>query len=214
MATTVPATSSTTTTIVPSTSTDKSMPQEQQFQPSDFSFLTQLLNILSKTEAGGVDNQELASMAGNLKNSFKKCQMILDHLPGADLSPDEQERVLAEELQILERKRAQLAEYLSWQVFDHNVDAATTEPSELTTGDTGAGGDTTGTPLDATSSTVDIPSEIQVKLEDTEGASLSSTASPSVDMLSPPSQGVPLPSQLRTEISSDLADVSMKDSPM
>lgn len=81
------------------------MPQEQQFQPSDFSFLTQLLNILSKTEAGGVDNQELASMAGNLKNSFKKCQMILDHLPGADLSPDEQERVLAEELQILERKR-------------------------------------------------------------------------------------------------------------
>ncbi|KAG0038931.1 MCM DNA helicase complex subunit [Podila clonocystis] len=127
-------------------------------------------------------------MAGNLKNSFKKCQMILDHLPGADLSPDEQERVLSEELQILERKKAQLAEYLSWQVFDHKVDAVTTEPIELTTGDTGAEGDTTGTPMDAPSSTVDTPSEIQVKLEDTEGPSLSSTASPSVDMLSPLSQ--------------------------
>ncbi|KAG0083622.1 hypothetical protein BGZ93_001700 [Podila epicladia] len=214
MATTVPAASSTTSTIVPTTATDKSMTQELQFQPSDFSFLTQLLNILNKTEAGGVDNQELASMAGNLKNSFKKCQMILDHLPGADLSPDEQERVLAEELQILERKKAQLAEYLSWQVFDHKVDAATTESSELTTTDIGAGGSTAGTPLDTTLSTADTPSEIQVKLEDTEGASLSSTASPSMDMLSPPSQGGPLPSQLRTEISSELADVSMKDSPM
>ncbi|KAF9198544.1 MCM DNA helicase complex subunit, partial [Podila verticillata] len=54
---------------------------------------------------------------------------------------------------------------------------------------------------------------IQVKLEDTEGSStsLSSTASPSVDMSSPP-QGALAPSQLRSEISSDLADISMKDS--
>ncbi|KAG0318235.1 MCM DNA helicase complex subunit, partial [Podila horticola] len=210
MATTAPAASSITSMTAPSTSTDKSMPQEQQFQPSDFSFLTQLLNILNKTEAGGVDNQELASMAGNLKNSFKKCQMILDHLPGADLSPDEQERVLAEELQILERKKAQLAEYLSWQVFDHKVDAAITEPSELTTGVIGAREDTAGTPLDAPSNTVDTPSEIQVKLEDTDIASQSPTAAPSVDMQSPPSQGVPLPSQLRSEISSDLADADRK----
>lgn len=105
MSATIPVASSTATTIMPSTSTDKPMTQEQHFQPSDFSFLAQLLGLLSRTEAGGIDNHELASMAGNLKNSFKKCQTILDHLPGADLSPDEQERVLAEELQILERKK-------------------------------------------------------------------------------------------------------------
>ncbi|KAF9361260.1 MCM DNA helicase complex subunit [Mortierella sp. AD094] len=46
--------------------------------------------------------------------------MILDHLPGADLSPDEQERILAEESQVLKRKKAQLATYLSWQVFQHD----------------------------------------------------------------------------------------------
>ncbi|KAF9381257.1 hypothetical protein CPC16_009945 [Podila verticillata] len=254
MSATIPMASSTATTIIPSTSTDKPVTQEQHFQPSDFSFLAQLLGLLSRTEAGGIDNQELASMAGNLKNSFKKCQTILDHLPGADLSPDEQERVLAEELQILERKKAQLAEYLSWQVFDHTVpDTTTTEPSEITSGDTA-----TGTPLDApldiTFETADealieaaneaaseaanetadeianeavseaanetaneIANEtadgIQVKLEDTEGSStsLSSTASPSVDMSSPP-QGALAPSQLRSEISSDLADISMKDS--
>ncbi|KAF9966257.1 MCM DNA helicase complex subunit [Mortierella alpina] len=89
------------------------------FQPSDFSFLSQLLHIVQKIESGE-DAQEIATLATNLKNSFIKCQTILDHLPGADLSPDEQAKVLAEEMQDLERKKAQLAEYLSWQVFQHD----------------------------------------------------------------------------------------------
>ncbi|KAF8984665.1 hypothetical protein BGZ52_012352 [Haplosporangium bisporale] len=225
MSATIPMASSTATTIIPSTSTDKPVTQEQHFQPSDFSFLAQLLGLLSRTEAGGIDNQELASMAGNLKNSFKKCQTILDHLPGADLSPDEQEL----------------------------PDPTPTEPSEITSGDT-ATGTPLDAPLDITFETADealieaaneaaseaanetadeianeavseaanetaneIANEtadgIQVKLEDTEGSStsLSSTASPSVDMSSPP-QGALAPSQLRSEISSDLADISMKDS--
>ncbi|KAF9930967.1 hypothetical protein BGZ67_005560 [Mortierella alpina] len=88
------------------------------FQPSDFSFLSQLLHIVQKIESGE-DAQEIATLATNLKNSFIKCQTILDHLPGADLSPDEQAKVLAEEMQVLERKKAQLAKYLSWQVFQH-----------------------------------------------------------------------------------------------
>jgi hypothetical protein len=77
---------------------------DQTFQPSDFSFLSQLLHILQKFEAGE-DAQEIATLASNLKTSFKKCQMILDHLPGADLSPDEQARLLAEERATLEKKR-------------------------------------------------------------------------------------------------------------
>jgi len=78
--------------------------QEQTFQPSDFSFLSQLLHIIQRVEFGE-DAQEIAALASNLKTSFKKCQMILDHLPGADLSPDEQDRILAEELEVLERKK-------------------------------------------------------------------------------------------------------------
>ncbi|KAG0365375.1 hypothetical protein BC939DRAFT_38728 [Gamsiella multidivaricata] len=93
---------------------------EQTFQPSDFSFLSQLLHILQKVETGE-DPQEIATLASNLKTSFKKCQTILDHLPGADLSPDEQSRILAEEMQVLEKKRTQLASYLSWQVFQHDA---------------------------------------------------------------------------------------------
>ncbi|KAF9564990.1 hypothetical protein EC968_004289 [Mortierella alpina] len=89
------------------------------FQPSDFSFLSQLLHIVQKIESGE-DAQEIATLATNLKNSFIKCQTILDHLPGADLSPDEQAKVLAEEMQVLDRKKAQLTEYLSWQVFQHD----------------------------------------------------------------------------------------------
>ena len=77
---------------------------EQTFQPSDFSFLSQLLHILQKVESGG-EAQEIATLASNLKTSFKKCQRILDGLPGADLSPDEQARVLTEELQVLEKKK-------------------------------------------------------------------------------------------------------------
>ncbi|KAF9915689.1 hypothetical protein BX616_005617 [Lobosporangium transversale] len=92
---------------------------EQRFQPSDFSFLSQVLTILQKIEAGE-DAQEIGRLSSNLKTSFKKCQNILDHLPGADLSPDEQEKILAEEMKILERKKAQLKTYLSWQVFQHD----------------------------------------------------------------------------------------------
>jgi hypothetical protein len=77
---------------------------ELTFQPSDFSFLSQLLHILQKVETGD-DPQEIATLAANLKASFKKCQTILDHLPGADLSPDEQARILEEELKVLEKKK-------------------------------------------------------------------------------------------------------------
>ncbi|KAG0052553.1 MCM DNA helicase complex subunit [Gryganskiella cystojenkinii] len=99
--------------------------QEQNFQPSDFSFLPQLLHILQKVESGE-DAQEIATLASNLKTSFKRCQMILDHLPGADLSPDEQNRVLEEEMKVLEKKKSQLSTYLSWQIFNHPVEEENT----------------------------------------------------------------------------------------
>ncbi|KAF9357158.1 hypothetical protein BGX34_009523 [Mortierella sp. NVP85] len=113
---------------------------ELTFQPSDFSFLSQLLHILQKVETGD-DPQEIATLAANLKASFKKCQTILDHLPGADLSPDEQARILEEELKVLEKKKAQLSNYLSWQVFQcdsptemvkHEQDSDTLLPQPLT----------------------------------------------------------------------------------
>ncbi|KAF9140708.1 hypothetical protein BG015_001544, partial [Linnemannia schmuckeri] len=44
---------------------------DQTFQPTDFSFLSQLLHILQKFEAGE-DAQEIATLASNLKTSFKK----------------------------------------------------------------------------------------------------------------------------------------------
>ena len=89
-------------------STADAQDAEQTFQPSDFSFLSRLLVILQKVESGE-DAQEVATLAANLKASFKKCQMILDHLPGADLSPDEQSKILAEEMQVLEKKKYGIA---------------------------------------------------------------------------------------------------------
>ncbi|OAQ28107.1 hypothetical protein K457DRAFT_126930 [Linnemannia elongata AG-77] len=106
---------------------------DQTFQPSDFSFLSQLLHILQKFEAGE-DAQEIATLASNLKTSFKKCQMILDHLPGADLSADEQGRLLAEEQATLEKKRSQLKKYLEGQVCATPPPTTKQEEEEPSTG--------------------------------------------------------------------------------
>ncbi|KAF9324785.1 MCM DNA helicase complex subunit [Linnemannia elongata] len=106
---------------------------DQTFQPSDFSFLSQLLHILQKFEAGE-DAQEIATLASNLKTSFKKCQMILDHLPGADLSADEQGRLLAEEQATLEKKRSQLKKYLEGQVCATPPPTTKQEEEESSTG--------------------------------------------------------------------------------
>ena len=109
---------STLTTTVTSATAGETGGTEQTFQPSDFSFLSQLLHILQKVEAGE-DPQEIATLASNLKTSFKKCQTILDHLPGADLSPNEQADILAEEMQVLEKKKYVLLDfYHDWTLLE------------------------------------------------------------------------------------------------
>ncbi|KAF9954271.1 hypothetical protein BGZ65_004148 [Modicella reniformis] len=109
----------TTLTSTTTVSGDAQHETELTFQPSDFSFLSQLLHILQKVETGE-DAQEIATLAANLKTSFKRCQTILDLLPGADLSPDEQTRILEEEVKVLEKKKAQLSQYLAWQIFQND----------------------------------------------------------------------------------------------
>ncbi|KAG0232679.1 hypothetical protein BGW41_001769 [Actinomortierella wolfii] len=138
------------------------------FQPSDFSFLNQVLHILEKVESGD-DPHEIATLAGNLKSSFQKCQMILDHLPGADISPDEQERILEEKTAILARKKAQLQEYLSWSIFQHTLPTA--DPARATT---------TATP----GAVIDTP---EVKIEDESGPLHHSTMAMSTSSFEPPS---------------------------
>ncbi|KAI1309327.1 hypothetical protein EDD11_004110 [Mortierella claussenii] len=167
---------------------------EQSFQPSDFSFLSQLLHIIQKIEAGE-DAQEIATLSSNLKTSFKKCQMILDHLPGADLSPDEQERILAEETQILKRKKAQLATYLSWKVFQHDS-AETLIKKEVNNHDTPA--------LHPSLSTTESK---QIKSEHLEATPSLATDSSLLSDLSQESHST----QSSTGLTFALADVKMED---
>ncbi|KAG0255526.1 hypothetical protein DFQ27_006212 [Actinomortierella ambigua] len=188
------------------------------FQPSDFSFLNQVLRILEKVETGD-DPQEIATMAGNLKSSFQKCQMILDHLPGADISPDEQARILAEETAVLGRKKAQLQSYLSWGVFHHALPSTDSAPESDAV-------------LPQVETAVDTP---DVKIEGLSGelphhltATMSSSSfePPSLDysnttlstdgMLSQISEALPTSSQLKAEdketgLTQRAADVKLED---
>ncbi|KAF8924926.1 hypothetical protein EDD21DRAFT_392231 [Dissophora ornata] len=194
---------------------------EQTFQPSDFSFLSQLLVILQKVESGE-DAQEVATLASNLKASFKKCQMILDHLPGADLSPDEQSKILAEEIQVLEKKKAQLASYLSWQVFQHqSTDTVIKEdPSDDThipgsalsepgpsSESISAGAGTSGSSSQKMDSSMVDHSEVEIKREHQEWMPSLVT---DVSFMSDSSQGY-APSSLGTGLTLDLVDIKMDD---
>ncbi|KAG0321893.1 hypothetical protein BGZ99_003618 [Dissophora globulifera] len=179
--------------------------QEQTFQPSDFSFLPQLLVILQKLEAGD-DAQELATLASNLKTSFKKCQTILDHLPGADLSPDEQARILAEEIQVLEKKKAQLATYLSWQVFQHEtLDGAIQQDQS---NDHIAQGSASASTNEHGGSFAEDREDVRIKNEHLEQTPSLAT---DISFLSDSSQGFTQPSSLQTGLTLDFADVKMED---
>ncbi|RUP46813.1 hypothetical protein BC936DRAFT_146494 [Jimgerdemannia flammicorona] len=95
---------------VPATPTATTMPY--QFQRSDFTLLPQLAQILERLEQGQ-DLAEIGRAVKGLNESFVRCQRILDQLPGADLSREEQENQLRQETQVLTLKKAQLRQYMN-----------------------------------------------------------------------------------------------------
>ncbi|GJJ73193.1 hypothetical protein EMPS_05551 [Entomortierella parvispora] len=193
--------------------------QEQTFQPSDFSFLSQLLHIIQRVESGE-DAQEIAALASNLKTSFKKCQMILDHLPGADLSPDEQDRILAEELEVLERKKAQLASYLAGGVFSHATEENSSNEQRIPHALKASVKDEEETSATATDLAIGLSEgemrggmagEKGVLEQSTTEQSMPSLVADESFMLS--SQGSAIaPGELSTGLSLDLSDIKMGDS--
>ncbi|CAG8483685.1 6098_t:CDS:2 [Paraglomus occultum] len=84
--------------------TEKPNDDERIFQRSEFTFLPQIAQILELIESSN-DKQEINKLTLKLKESFQRCHQILEDLPGADLSREAQDELLAEEKDILQQKK-------------------------------------------------------------------------------------------------------------
>ncbi|CAG8659104.1 3749_t:CDS:2, partial [Dentiscutata erythropus] len=74
-----------------------------RFPREEFSFLPQVVQILDKVSSGK-NEIEIRNMTKKLKEKFQRCHQILQELPGADLSREEQEELLRTEKELLEQK--------------------------------------------------------------------------------------------------------------
>ncbi|CAG8494450.1 15142_t:CDS:2 [Dentiscutata heterogama] len=81
-----------------------------RFPREEFSFLPQVVQILDKVSSGK-NEIEIRNMTKKLKEKFQRCHQILQELPGADLSREEQEELLRTEKESLEQKRAARRKY-------------------------------------------------------------------------------------------------------
>ncbi|CAG8604415.1 603_t:CDS:2 [Racocetra fulgida] len=73
----------------------ESTSEPDRFPREEFSFLPHVVQLLDKVSSG----------KNELKEKFQRCHQILQELPGADLSREEQEALLRAENALLEQKR-------------------------------------------------------------------------------------------------------------
>ncbi|CAG8683216.1 40450_t:CDS:2 [Gigaspora margarita] len=80
-----------------------------RFPREEFSFLPHVVQLLDKVSSGKneieIRNMVRTSKTKKLKEKFQRCHQILQELPGADLSREEQEDLLRTEKELLEQKR-------------------------------------------------------------------------------------------------------------
>ncbi|CAG8542875.1 5373_t:CDS:2 [Diversispora eburnea] len=94
--------------------------QVDRFPREEFSFLPYIMQILDKVETVETDKNE-NEIKTMLKEKFQRCQQILCELPGADLTPVEQEQILKEEKQILEQRRIARHKYSELSIMSNST---------------------------------------------------------------------------------------------
>ncbi|KAG2200925.1 hypothetical protein INT47_003160 [Mucor saturninus] len=86
-------------------------PQHQTpFKKSDFTFdhdFNQIIDLLLH----GHNQDAVGKAVAHLQDKFTHAKQVLQSLPGLQYSQQEQERILAQEVHVLERKKQQLAAF-------------------------------------------------------------------------------------------------------
>ncbi|KAJ1969782.1 hypothetical protein H4R35_006048 [Dimargaris xerosporica] len=98
-------------------------PVTEGFHPANFEFIPQITRILDAV-ASGNDRAHIARMVANLYQRLDQCQQMVQALPGADSSTQQQEERLTRERLALEKKTAQLEKYLSLPAFSTAASAS------------------------------------------------------------------------------------------
>ena len=80
------------------------------FKKSDFSFVEDFNQIIGLILTGN-NSDAVGKSVAQLEEKFENAKQVLDSLPGLQYTKEEQETLLADELKVLERKKAQLQSY-------------------------------------------------------------------------------------------------------
>lgn len=80
------------------------------FKKSDFSF-TEDFNQIIDIMLNGNNPDAVGKAVAQLEEKFENAKQVLESLPGLQYTKEQQEAILAEELQVLERKKNQLQSY-------------------------------------------------------------------------------------------------------
>ncbi|KAI8058497.1 hypothetical protein BDF22DRAFT_666178 [Syncephalis plumigaleata] len=133
---TSPSTSIATATALARTSSTHSLPSragQPTFRREQFQFLPRIAHILDLIASDG-STIEIAKATAELNDGFQRCLQMLDALPGANLTREDQQQRLAERTAELAQKRQQLDTYaklatLNWSIPTPDVDVTVkTEP--------------------------------------------------------------------------------------
>ncbi|RKP25978.1 hypothetical protein SYNPS1DRAFT_22161 [Syncephalis pseudoplumigaleata] len=97
------------------------------FRREQFQFLPRIAHILDLIASDG-STIEIAKATAELNDNFQRCLQILESLPGADLTREDQQQRLAERTAELAQKREQLDTYaklatLNWSIATPKTDA-------------------------------------------------------------------------------------------
>lgn len=80
------------------------------FKKSDFTFVQDFNQIIDLL-LNGSNPDAVGKAVAQLEEKFENAKQVLESLPGLQYTKEEQEIILAEELEVLDRKKKQLQSY-------------------------------------------------------------------------------------------------------
>jgi hypothetical protein len=80
------------------------------FKKSDFTFVRDFNQIIDLL-LNGNNHDAVGKAVAQLEDKFENAKQVLDSLPGLQYTKEEQDMILAEEMKVLECKKAQLQSY-------------------------------------------------------------------------------------------------------
>lgn len=92
-------------------------PNYAPFKKSDFTFVEDFNQIIDLL-LNGSNPDAVGKAVAQLQDKFQNAKQVLESLPGLQYTKEEQELILAQELQVLDRKKKQLSSYKHLSTMD------------------------------------------------------------------------------------------------